>query len=385
MCAIQSTPCSGQAPGGPTGLEIGAVPAINYDADEGFGYGAIAELYQYGDGARQPYLWTLQPTVFLTTEGRRDLSFFFDGPHVLAEGWRLSAFAGTERQIATPYYGVGNDAAFDESLVTDANPYFYRFGRTRHRLSATAQKSLSGAPMRALFGVGMTRSSVKPVPKGEGTTLLADELGTDEEPEAGWSNYVRVGLIWDTRDRETGPRRGAWSDVLLQFVQKSLASDWSYTRWTVTDRRYFSLAEHLVFAHRVVLQGASGDVPLRDLHGIGSSFKSLEGLGGAKSVRGVPKNRYVGKGVLIWNAELRWRAADFRLWGKSFHLVVSGFVDSGRVWAESIDLGELLDDHHRGIGGGLHVGMGENFVVAYDWATSEETGLPLYIGLGYLF
>ena len=34
----------------PTGLEIGGVPALNFDSDEGFGYGAVAELYQYGDG-----------------------------------------------------------------------------------------------------------------------------------------------------------------------------------------------------------------------------------------------------------------------------------------------------------------------------------------------
>ena len=27
----------------PTGLEVAALPAINFDADEGFGYGALAE------------------------------------------------------------------------------------------------------------------------------------------------------------------------------------------------------------------------------------------------------------------------------------------------------------------------------------------------------
>jgi len=34
--------------------------------------------------------------------------------------------------------------------------------------------------------------------------------------------------------------------------------------------------------------------------------------------------------------------------------------------------------------GGVRLGMGENFVVAVDGGTSRETGLPIYIGLGYL-
>jgi hypothetical protein len=33
-------PAHGQA----TGLEVGVLPAINFDADEGFGYGVLAEF-----------------------------------------------------------------------------------------------------------------------------------------------------------------------------------------------------------------------------------------------------------------------------------------------------------------------------------------------------
>ncbi len=71
----------------------------------------------------------------------------------------------------------------------------------------------------------------------------------------------------------------------------------------------------------------------------------------------------------------RWRAADFRAAGRPLHLVVSGFVDSGRVWEEGVVLSELLSDHHLGFGGGC-VSMGENFVVALDLAHSREAGLP---------
>jgi outer membrane protein assembly factor BamA len=192
-------------------------------------------------------------------------------------------------------------------------------------------------------------------------------------------------MVWDTRDRETGPRRGTWTELLVQRADTRLGGDFRYTRTTLTDRRYYSITSHLVFANRLLVQHVTGDAPLQDLHRIQTSFKQQEGLGGAKSVRGVLKNRYVGRGVFVWNAELRWRAAEFRLLGRPFHAVLSGFVDAGRVWAEGVQPGELLSDLHRGVGGGLRLGMGENFVVAVDAGTSAETGLPIYVGLGYLY
>jgi hypothetical protein len=367
-----------------TGLEIGGVPAINFDADEGFGYGAIAELYQYGDGSADPYRWTLQPTVFLTTEGRRDFTVFFDAP-ALAGGWRVDAYLGSQEQIASPYYGVGNASVFDEARVTDADPYYYRFGRTRRSATVNLQRGLGDTPVRVLLGAGVSKGSIVAVPEAEGTTLLATELASGARAEAdGWANYVRGGLVYDTRDRQTAPRRGTWTEVLVQRVDEALGSASSYTRLTFTDRRYLS-AGPLTLAHRILVQNVSEGVPLHDLHRVQTSFKQQEGLGEAKSVRGVLKNRFIGRGLMIWNAELRYRALEFGLLGKPFHVVLSAFADAGRVWEDGVQVDELFTDLHRGYGGGVRIGMGENFTVAFDGGTSAETGLQIYIGLGYLY
>ena len=368
----------------PTGLEVGGVPAINFDADEGFGYGAIVELYQYGDGTRAPYLWTLQPKVFLTTEGRRDFTAFFDAPRLLG-GWRFDAYIGSEKHLATPYYGLGNSSDYDVSLVTDVNPYYYRFGRTRRGAAVNFQRPLGATPLRVLLGMGAIHGSVVAVPYAEGTTFLAEEAAAVGSPDDdGWSNYIRVGLVYDTRDRETGPRRGAWTEVLVQRVDEALGSTGSYTRWTIADRRYLS-AGPFVLAHRLLVQNVSEGVPLYDLHRIQTSFKQQEGLGGAQSIRGVLKNRIAGRGMMVWNAELRYRALEFGMLGKPFHLVLSGFADAGRVWENGVRFDEIFSDLHRGYGGGLRVGMGENFTVAVDAGTSPETGVQIYIGLGYLY
>ena len=113
--------------------------------------------------------------------------------------------------------------------------------------------------------------------------------------------------------------------------------------------------------------------------------KPQDGLGGSSSIRGLPKDRYVGRGVMIANNELRWRAADFNLLGRQSSLVLSGFVDAGRVWTNDIDLSTAVNDLHAGYGGGARVALGSSFVVAVDVGHSAQSTAPMYIGLGYMF
>lgn len=389
QAAPEDTASSARDGGSPTGWELAVLPAVYYDADEGIGYGALAEIYDYGpEGGFEPYRLTLRPTVQLSTEGRRDLTLFFDAPHLLPGEWRVTAYAGLERQIATPYYGIGNDAPYDESLDRDdgPDPYYYRFGRTRNRITVDVQKRLAGLPLRLLMGAGASHVTVDTTPKDEGSTLLGAELAAAGRPApGGWSNHLRAGLVWDTRDREVGPRRGVWSDVLVKWAGEPLGSNRSFSVWTATDRRYYSVADRLVFANRLLLQNTAGDPPFYELQVVQTSFRIREGLGGSETLRGIPKNRYTGKGLFVWNAELRWTAGGFALLGRSFHVVLSAFSDSGRVWASGVDLGELLTDLHHGYGGGLRIVMGQNFVAALDVGHSSEATAPIYMGLGYLF
>jgi hemolysin activation/secretion protein len=133
------------------------------------------------------------------------------------------------------------------------------------------------------------------------------------------------------------------------------------------------------------VQGVGAAASIHDLSKIQSSFKQQEGLGGSTSARGIARNRFVGRGILVWNSELRWEAIDFRFFGEQSHVVLSSFLDQGRVWEDDVDFGELFSDLHRGYGGGVRLVFGEDFTVAYDFGTSAKTGLQVYIGLGYLY
>jgi len=367
----------------PRGWEFSGVPALNFDADEGFGIGAALELYNYGSGV-QPYRFTIQPTILLTSEGRRDFTVFFDAPALLSNGWRMTAFAGSEHQLAQPYYGVGNATEHDESLEAPPNSYFYRFGRARLRASTDFQHRIGRSSARLLLGAGVSRSTFDITPYDSGTTLLATQTG-GQTPAPQRTNFLRAGLLWDTRDQEIGPHRGTWAEALVQRVDKSLGATEDFTRWTATVRQYVPVASRVVFAQRLIAQGIEGDAPFHELPIIQSSFKQQEGLGGSGSIRGLPKDRYIGKALFLSNSELRWRAVDFALFGRQSFVALSGFADAGRVWTDRFDVSTMLSDLHVGYGGGVRLGFGPSFIIATDVGHSNESSAAVYVGLGWMY
>ena len=364
-------------------FEVSGIPALNFDADEGFGYGVIVALYGY-DPSSTTYRWTAQPTVFLTTEGRRDYTLFFDAPSSATHPWRVTAYAGREQQLAFPYYGLGNASSYDSSLEHGSTRYFYRYGRDRTRFTGDVQHALGHPSLRALIGVGASIDRINLTPFDSGTTLIQHDLA-NSQPATGHTNYVRAGITWDTRDREIGTRSGSWVDFLVQRVDKSFGATTDYTKWTAAVRHYQPIGGRLTLASRLVAQNTSADAPFYVLGELQTTQKPQDGLGGSSSVRGLPKDRYVGRGVMIANNELRWRAADFNLLGRPSSLVLSGFADAGRVWTNNISLSTALEDLHAGYGGGARVALGSSFVVALDIGHSAQSTAPMYIGLGYMF
>lgn len=372
-----------QGPRVPRGWELSGVPALNFDADEGFGVGAAIELYNYGLGV-QPYRFTIQPTLLFTSEGRRDITAFFDAPRLLPGGWRMSAFVGSERQLAQPYYGIGNETPYNEANELPPNPYFYRYGRTRLRASVDFQQPIGSPEVRALFGFGAARSTFDATPHDSGTTLLALE-NSGQNPSPVTANYVRVGFLLDTRDQEIGPHSGTWAELLMQDVTKAVGATEDFTRITATVREYIPLGSRLTLAERVTGQQVRGSPSFDELSTIQSSFKQQEGLGGSSSIRGVPKDRYVGKAVFLTNSELRWHAVDFSLFDRRSFLALSAFADAGRVWSGSFNTATMFTDLHVGYGGGVRVGVGPSFIVATDIGHSSESTAAVYIGLGWMY
>lgn len=368
------------------GWEITGLPALNYDADEGLGYGAVVELYDYAPAAR-PYRLTIQPTLFLTTQGRRDATVFVDAPSLGGGRWRITSFAGREHQLAAPYYGIGDATPYDPARERAPDSYFYRYGRDQLRLTMDVQRRVGASAFRVLAGAGATRTVIDPTPFDSGSTLLAAQLGA--APPVARGNYARLGAVWDTRDREIGPTRGVWAEGIVQRTSRALGATADFTRATASLRAYRSAGRRVVLAERIVVQSVTGDAPFFELTTIESSFKRIEGLGGAQTLRGVPRDRWIGPALWLSNSELRWRALDGRLFGRSTSTTLTAFADVGRVWDRVPTIGDALHDAFRGVhgsfGGGTRVGFGDSFVAALDVGHSRDAAAQLYIGLGYLF
>ncbi|MEE4287375.1 MAG: hypothetical protein V2I31_14575, partial [Mariniphaga sp.] len=126
-----------------------------------------------------------------------------------------------------------------------------------------------------------------------------------------------------------------------------------------------------------------------------------EGLGGAKTIRGVRRNRIVGDGFFYGNLEARWKFARFRFINNNFYLGLNGFTDFGQVTKKIETTPENgfvpqpenyfdsdAEKMHFSYGAGLRIVMNQNFVIAVDYgfAADERDGdSGLYIGLNYLF
>lgn len=128
-----------------------------------------------------------------------------------------------------------------------------------------------------------------------------------------------------------------------------------------------------------------------------------EGLGGAKSIRGIIRNRVVGDGIAYGNFEMRWKFARFHFINQNFYLSLNAFVDGGQVVRKvDVEVPNFIEvpyypsDYfsndkeklHTSWGLGLRVVMNQNFVIAVDHgrAMTKDDGLSgTYIGLNFLF
>lgn len=353
-----------------TGLGWSLLPGIGYDSDEGLGYSLDAGLYQYGDGSLMPYRWALEPAVYVTSKGRVSLTGFYDVPRALGDRIRVSLRVNLDRDCCQPFYGLGNASPYDPA--TPERYYTYQ----RNRVTAALNVQVILLPhVRLLTGIAADRG----VSAARDTITL---FGQDAAGETRTSVGPKLGLVYDTRDQERDPRRGVW---LEELVWQGLVLDGGdFTRLSTTLRGYASPHPRITFAARVFGEHVRGDMPLALLADLGSSFQDFTGIGGAESIRGVLRQRYLGRTRALANLEVRLRGPGFRLFGAPWQLGAVGFTDAGRVWDDR-GLGDGTAGWHWGKGLGLRIAWGASFIIGADFGYGREAGLQTYLRLGHLF
>ncbi len=412
------------------GWNLGALPVVSFDSDLGFQYGALMNLYDYGDGSMYPnFVQSLYAEVSHFTKGSGIFRVNYD-TRKLIKGIRVYADLSFMPDQIYSFYGFnGYDAVYNSSWVDDQSPMyktkvFYRYKRKFFRAKVDFRGDFSNNKLHWVAGVGLFSINVKPVDiahlnKGRKTAdLLPDTAGIydnyvkwgiipQSEKNGGTFTIFKAGFEYDSRDNEANPNKGIWFETVLAGAPGFTSNMKSgFLKLSITQRQYITLVKNtLTFDYRLGAQFTiAGHTPFYVAPLIFYAHSTAaynEGLGGAKTLRGVLRNRVVGDGIAYGNIELRWKFVKFSMANQNFYLAVNMFLDSGTVIQKTnVDTSNVpaavKDDYfksgaeklHSDAGLGIKIAMNQNFIVSVDYgkALNAQDGTHgIYIGLGYLF
>lgn len=410
------------------GWSFGFFPAFGYDSNTGVKYGGILKLFDYGNGGSYPrYDQSFHFEWSRTTKGTGVNQLTYDTQNLIP-GIRVLAEASYLTEKVLDFYGFnGYNAYYNPGYANLNNPLylssvFYRMDRAMIKTKLEFIGKLKGDKLKWFGGFEYFNNKLDTV---DINNLNQDKDQADFLPPIGgglYGNFIRWGLIpkdqahggqtgvfkigakYDTRDNESNPMTGLWTEMQLLVVPGFLSDGYGYTRFAFTHRQYFTLVpKKLTLVYRLSYQAKlSGEMPFYMLPLVFNSAPqlTLSGLGGAKTIRGILRNRVVGEDFVYGNTEIRWKVFRAIILNQNFYVALSGFTDAGMVtgkykFPETTDPEGLAwlakgdeEKLHITYGGGAHFAFNENFVITmdYGWATDpRDGGRGTYIGLNYLF
>ncbi len=417
-----------------TGLNFGPLPAVSYSSDLGFQYGALLDIYQYGDGSFYPdYKWKINVETSWYTKGNSVYHVFFDSKHLIP-GLRVSADLTYLGNKTTNFYGYNGAAALfipELNKIVDGQG-LYMMRRDDFRFEFTTQGQFGDSHWGWVAGLAFNSYKTghavnKNLNAAVDLSLYDIYLKHDIIPaaEANGGNHldIKLGVVFDTRDHENNPTRGTNLEAFFfgspDFLNGKRDYRNDYLKLAVHFRQFFPLADRLVFAGHLAFQGLiAGNAPfysLQTIQPINRKIIITDGLGSISSVRGTVVNRLQGNSYAWANFELRWSFAKFRWINQNWAIALNPFFDMGMIVApyRLEQMKSLLQDDtrvatvgnkvytvadlytqqaeklHMSAGAGLHVIMNQNFNIACElgkcFSQSDGTGLGMRIGLNYLF
>lgn len=400
------------------GLGFGALPAISYDSDLGFQYGALVNLFDYGDGTNYPkYNHSLYLELSTYTKGTTIARVRYDSEHLIPNIRTTLDVAYVPDQMADFYGFNGYQSIYDDNL-NESYRNFYKNEKNTFRIKADFQGYFGESKFGWVAGyafynfkmdsVDIGKLDLPAVPGGDLFQKYKSwGLISDAEADGGSINYLKAGFKYDSRDQLACPEKGIFTEAVIQSAPKFINEAFPHTKLAIIHRQYFSLAKDLQFAYRLDYQTTIGSnkVPYFAQPELITSFliaASNQGLGGKSSVRGILRNRVVGDAVGFGNFEFRYKFLRFEWLKQNFYLGTNVFFDSGLVLkpiemdlstVSATDRATYFSNYesgkfHSAAGIGLKIGWNENFVISADYGKAfnkQDGNSGMYIGLNYLF
>ncbi len=354
-----------------SGWTFGALPSVSFDADLGFKYGALANIYYFGTGDIYPeYYHSFFVEASYTTKQYGIFRLSYDSKHLLPNH-RVSVDITYMPDALNDFYGFnGYESVFNAGWIDpESHNYrsraFYKMQRNLFRASADLQGNLQGnlywnAGLGLLdydihsIDIEMLNRNKETDDKLPDVPTLYDryvQWGLIKENEAHGSThpYLHGGVTFDTRDRQQNPRRGIHADAFLTYyADLNRMQEYQSLYINMAWRHYLPLwvrhnrdvqgqetgQQHLLtLAYRLGWQQRlAGNSPFY-LNGYLNQLYMqrvvYEVLGGANSIRGIMRNRVLGDGVFYANVELRTQLFHCSIGKENFYIGLNPFLDCG--------------------------------------------------------
>lgn len=416
-----------------TGTNFGPLPVVAFDADRGFQFGALLNLYNFGNGDTYPNpksTWYFEASAYTKESAINSYKLIVNYDNkTLIPGVRMSICTGYYKDAALDFYGFnGYQSIYDMDMLKPTFEFddtkagnkllkkfeekgkmpkgFYRFGRDLVK----AKIDFTGEILKNFYweaGYNLAWVKAQPyVPQGYsvlanpadpsmyvegGTTLfnLYKEWGIipEDEADGGLTSALRFGLMYDSRNVENNPTEGIWAEAHVMAAPKWLGTTHEHYKYCATFRHYVPIIKDgkLTFAYRLGYQGSFGkSTPWYTMPfytNMGPKADN-DGFGGYRTVRGLMLNRVQGLDVGFYNIELRWRFIDFKLWKQNIAFALSGFTDGAHVFrgydmanktAKFMDLYNKFVDVNRKCDG-FHgaAGAGLRFIMNQNFIVAFE-------------
>jgi hypothetical protein len=273
------------------------IPAVFYTPETGFAGGASVLLFFRGSDRREEARpSTVAPTLIFTAKSQV-ISVVGYELNLKRELYRVTGGLGYLK-FPDLFYGIGPDTPdSNEESYTPTTLFF----------STSVQRRIrSRSSLGLLYEGGHSEIS----DKEEGGLL---DSGTIPGSEGGTASGLGPLITWDSRDNLFHAMHGSFHTVSATFFDGALGSDFTFQRYVVDLRTYFSLLEKNVLAFQAVFSFMKGNPP----------FQLLSQIGGSALMRGYYGGRYRDNHAVILQAE--WRR---RLW---WRLGAAAFVGVGDV------------------------------------------------------
>lgn len=412
------------------------IPAVGWDAEEGFNMGGFAEWYDNGSKI-DPFFRTApyRTKTFLggtvSTEDTVKLFARLDWLYINDTPFRLRFDGFYEKNPIKNYFGQGDNGIplisprtgrhFDqfESYQGNLNEIFVgpvgacdtgqkctfsrynKYDTKDFIFNATVEYDLMGGLLRPLLGLQIRHVDIKDY-TGKRVELIGEDgratqaatrlredcdKGIANGCDGGWDNQLRIGLTYDSRNFEPNPTSGVLAQANFAAAFKFLGSEFAYQRLTLSGAFYHDFFKDLIDTQQLILACRAtynmnfGNAPFYALSRLGYNDFDKFGVGGFWTLRGYKAQRFIGDSSLVLNGELRWFFTEWMFWGQHLKPGISIFGDLGRSY-DGIQLN--FDDIQAAGGVGFRLAWNLATMISFDFGVSKEDNV-FYMELGTMF